>query len=411
MRNLDPHDSFLLLGIDEEPEEEKSAKHLGFHEDFAQSRSWQQEEQDSPPSHVDDESTSTIESPGSNSQLIHPLSRDLVIDCLLRLPRSNYGVLASLNRTFRSLLRSGELYKLRRQACVSEHWLYISCNSREWEAFDVSQRRWMRLPRMPPTACAKSSDNESAAAAVGTHLLVWGRGVAPRAVIKYSVLTNSWSPAAAVNTPRRLSGFASLGEIAISAGGIDEQGKILNSAELYNSEMETWVALPSFQKARYNCLAFFLDGKFYIMGGVGSNREPYTCAEEYDLEKGVWRNVGDMHPAWCAPTGPPISVVVVKNELYMADHAAKEVRKFRRENSRWVKVGRLPEKVAPSNGWGFGFRGCGERIMVVGGERGVKKGSLELYSWEPTDGVPPKWELLASRPSGKFLYSFAVMGC
>ncbi|KAL6008189.1 hypothetical protein ACLOJK_033695 [Asimina triloba] len=101
--------------------------------------------------------------------------------------------------------------------------------------------------------------------------------------------------------------LASLGEIAIAAGGIDAQGK-------------TWVA-------GYNCLAFFLDGKFYgIMGVIGSNREPYTRAEEHDLEKGVWRNVGDTHPAWCAPTWPPISVVAeIREERALRGEGGEEI--------------------------------------------------------------------------------------
>ncbi|KAF3656163.1 putative splicing factor 3A subunit 1-like isoform X1 [Capsicum annuum] len=51
-----------------------------------------------------------------------------------------------------------------------------------------------------------------------------------------------------VNVPRCLFGKESLGEIAIFACGCNSQGKILSSAELYNSETGTWRTLRSMNK-------------------------------------------------------------------------------------------------------------------------------------------------------------------
>lgn len=48
------------------------------------------------------------------SCLIPGIGRDNSISCLIRCSRSAYGMAASVNRSFRSLIRSGELYKLRR---------------------------------------------------------------------------------------------------------------------------------------------------------------------------------------------------------------------------------------------------------------------------------------------------------
>ncbi|XP_058084005.1 F-box/kelch-repeat protein SKIP11-like [Magnolia sinica] len=344
------------------------------------------------------------------NSLIHPLGRDITINCLLHLSRSDYGALASLNRSFNSLVRSGELYKLRRQVGICEHWVYFSCNVLEWEAFDPNSRRWMHLPSMPANDCFMFSDKQSQA--VGTELLVFGKEVTSHVILRYSILTNSWSSGMVMNTPRCLFGSASLGEIVIFAGGIDARGTVLNSVELYNSETGTWETLPSMNKPRKNCSAVFLDKKLYIMGGLGSNVESYTCGEEYNLETKTWRVIPDMYPVPTVATEPPPLHTVVNNELYAADHAEKELRKYNKENNTWVTLGRLPERVFSMNGWGLAFKGCGERLIIVGGPRGSGGGTVELHSWIPGDG-PPEWELLAiaRRPSGSFVYNCAVMGC
>ncbi|KAF8390243.1 hypothetical protein HHK36_024768 [Tetracentron sinense] len=349
------------------------------------------------------------------NSLIQPIGRDISINCLIRCSRSDYGSLASLNQSFRSLIRSGELYRLRQQMGVIEHWVYFACHLLEWEAFDPIGRRWMHLPRMTSNECFKCSDKESLA--VGTELLVFGKEVTSQVIYRYSILTNSWSSGMTMNAPRCLFGSASLGEIAILAGGCNSQGNILCSAELYNSETGTWLTLPSMNKPRKMCSGVFMDGKFYVIGG--SNSRLLTCGEEYNLETKTWREIPDMFPARSSVVGgtegppaaeaPPL-VAVVNNDLYAADYAEKEVRKYDKERNLWFTVGRLPERAVSMNGWGLAFRACGDRLIVIGGPRALGGRIIELNSWVPSEG-PPQWNLLASKHSGSFVYNCAVMGC
>ncbi|XP_059641148.1 F-box/kelch-repeat protein At1g74510-like [Cornus florida] len=353
-----------------------------------------------------------------SSSLIHQIGRDISINCLLRCSRSDYGSIASLNRSFRSLIRTGELYRLRRQMGIVEHWVYFSCNLLEWEAFDPICRRWMHLPRMTSNECFMCSDKESLA--VGTELLVFGKEIMSHVIYRYSILTNSWSSGIQMNTPRCLFGSASLGEIAILAGGCDPQGNILNSAELYNSDTGTWVSLPPMNKPRKMCSGVFMDRKFYVIGGIGvGNSNLLTCGEVYNLDTRTWREIPNMFPARNGDDGmteapatakaPPL-VAVVKNELYAAYYAEKEVRKYDKERNLWITVGRLPERAVSMNGWGLAFRACGDRLIVIGGPRALGGGIIELNSWVPDEG-PPQWTLLASKHSGSFVYNCAVMGC
>ncbi|PIA27890.1 hypothetical protein AQUCO_07400017v1 [Aquilegia coerulea] len=340
------------------------------------------------------------------SSLIQSLGRDISINCLLRCSRSDYNSIASLNQSFRNLVRNGELYRLRRQMGVIEHWVYFSCDVTEWEAFDPIRRRWMHLPRMPSNECFRCSDKESVA--VGTELLVFGKEIISHVIWKYSILTNSWSSGMEMNAPRCLFGSASLGEIAILAGGCDCHGRVMSSAELYNSETGTWETLPSMRKPRKMCSGVFMDGKFYVIGG--SNTELLTCGEEYNLETRTWREIPNMCPRRTGPTEAPPLVAVVNNELYAADYAERELMKYNKERVSWDTVGRLPERAFSMNGWGLAFRACGEQLIVIGGPRALGEGMIELNSWVPREGQP-QWNLLARKHSGSFVYNCAVMGC
>ncbi|XP_038692176.1 F-box/kelch-repeat protein SKIP11-like isoform X2 [Tripterygium wilfordii] len=353
-----------------------------------------------------------------SDSLIHAIGRDMSINCLIRCSRSDYGSIASLNKSFRSLVSSGDIYKLRKRNGIIEHWVYFSCQLLEWEAFDPISRRWMHLPRMTSNDCFMCSDKESLA--VGTDLLVFGMEVVSHVIYRYSLLTNSWSSGMRMNTPRRLFGSASHGEIAILAGGCDYQGTILSSAEMYNSETQTWVTLPNMKKPRKMCSGVFMDGKFYVIGGIGGRESKVlTCGEEYDLETKTWTEIPNMSPGRSdaagdtevSPAGgaPPL-VAVVNNDLYAADYADMEVKKYDKERKLWFTVGRLPERAASMNGWGLAFRACGDRLIVIGGPRSMGEGYIELNAWCPSEG-PPQWNLLARKRSGSFVYNCTVMGC
>ncbi|PWA56325.1 galactose oxidase/kelch repeat superfamily protein [Artemisia annua] len=349
-----------------------------------------------------------------SSSLIHSIGRDNSISCLLKCSRSTYGSLASLNSSFRDLIRSGELYRLRRKNGIIEHWVYFSCHLVQWEAFDPINQLWMHLPTMSSNTCFQFSDKESLA--VGTELLVLGKEVLDHVIYKYSLLTNSWSLGQLMNEPRCLFGSASLGEIAIVAGGVDPNGKIVSSAELYNSESGSWETLPNMLKPRKMCSGVFMDNKFYVIGGVGgTDSRPLTCGEEYDLTTRVWTEIPNMSPvrpieAANAPAEAPPLVAVVDNELYAADCVDMEVRKYDKQRKEWETVGRLPERADSMNGWGIAFRGCGDRVIVIGGPRTSGAGFIEVNSWVPRDG-PPRWTMLGRKQSSNFVYNCAVMGC
>ncbi|GAU42769.1 hypothetical protein TSUD_239320 [Trifolium subterraneum] len=178
-----------------------------------------------------------------------------------------------------------------------------------------------------------------------------------------------------MNTTRCLFGSASLGEIAILAGGCDQHGNILSSSELYNSDTNTWEVLPDMNTPRRMCSAVFMDGKFYVLGGVGVDKTTQlTCGEEFVLKTRKWSKISNMCPSRTGGDGPNLVsgeshplIAVVNNVLFAADYAQHVAKKYVKDINSWVTIGSLPDRVTSLDGWGIAFRSCGEKLVVIGG--------------------------------------------
>ncbi|VAH99899.1 unnamed protein product [Triticum turgidum subsp. durum] len=340
------------------------------------------------------------------SNIIGVIGRDLFIYCLHRLSRWEYGAIASLNRDFNSVVRNGDIYRLRRKNGVTEHWLYLSCgnNPTEWEAYDPSTGRWIQVPNMSGIDFWESL-------AVGTDLLVFGDY--GRVAWRYSILTNSWTLLADdMNTPRYCFGSASVGEKAYVAGGADSSHSHLSSAEMYDSETHTWTLLPSMSTARFGCSGTFMDDKFYVIGGITSSLEVLTCGEEYDLNRQSWRVIDNMSQGLNhTDDGAAPLISVVNNELYGADYSENnELKQYDKLGNKWITLGKLPVQ-SKQKGWDMCFRACGDRLIIIGPPiHSTVEKVLELHSWTP-DEQPPVWNLIATRPYRGDWILCAVMAC
>lgn len=350
---------------------------------------------------------------GPSDSLLPGLIDDVALNCLAWASRSDHASLACINTRFNKLIKSGFLYGLRKQLGNLEHWVYMVRDPRGWEAFDLVRKKWMTLPRMPCDECFNHADKESLA--VDGQLLVFGRELLDFAIWKYSVIHHSWSKCLGMNRPRCLFGSGSLGSIAIVAGGSDKNGNVLKSAELYDSMLGRWELLPHMHTPRRLCSGFFMDGKFYVIGGMSSPTVSLTCGEEYDLEAKRWRRIENMYPYVNRAAQAPPLVAVVDNQLYLVEPLTNMVKKYDKQKNTWDLLGRLPVRADASNGWGLAFKACGKQLLVVGGEKGPEGQGLVLHAWCPISGVKNgtlDWKVLGVKEHvGVFVYNCAVMGC
>ncbi|XP_054813163.1 F-box/kelch-repeat protein At5g60570-like isoform X1 [Prosopis cineraria] len=348
-----------------------------------------------------------------NDSLLPGLIDDVALNCLAWVSRSDYASLSCINKRYNKLIKSGYLYGLRKQLGLVEHWVYLVCDPRGWEAFDTVKKKWMALPKIPCDECFNHADKESLA--VGSELLVFGRELLDFAIWKYSLIFHGWVKCQGMNRPRCLFGSGSLGSIAIVAGGSDKNGNVLKSVELYDSLSGGWEQLPSMHTPRRLCSGFFMDGKFYVIGGMSSPTVSLTCGEEYNLETRSWRKIEDMYPFVNGAAQAPPLVAVVDNQLFAVEHLTNMVKKYNKVKNAWDELGRLPVRADSSNGWGLAFKACGKHLLVVGGQRGPEGEAVVLNSWCPASGVKNgtlDWQVLAVKEHvGVFVYNCAVMGC
>jgi len=321
-------------------------------------------------------------------------------------------------------VRNGEIYGLRRQTGVAEHWIYVYPKGEgwtayrehpkreEWTAYDPNREHWVHVPNMPQIADSMDYDKETLA--VGTDLLVFGRGFTRPILLIFSILTNSWIQTPdPTNYPLYRFGSTSVGQKAYLAGGTTDyhDGVLSTAAAMYDSEEKVWEPLPGMNRARKVCSAAFMDGKLYVIGGVGSNGEVLTCGEEYDFEQGSWRVIDNMSEGLMtnAQAAAPL-VAVVNNELYAADYGERNVNRYDKQNNRWITLGKLPGHMVSiyNNGRGFGFKACGDKLIAIG--TSWCSTHVELYSWVPSE-QPTVWNLIARHPSGTYLYNSTVMSC
>ena len=164
--------------------------------------------------------------------------------CLLRVSRSDYGTVASLSRHFRTLVRNGDIYRLRRLTGVAEHWIYVSFRWAEWTAYDLERRRWIRAPNMPVEENFLYIHNQQSLV-VGTDLLVFGRG---DFLLIYSILTNSWIQTTGATNffPCCLFGSTSVGQKAYLAGGTTDyyDGVLSTAVVMYDSDRGKSLGAP-----------------------------------------------------------------------------------------------------------------------------------------------------------------------
>ncbi|KAI3509483.1 hypothetical protein L1887_24787 [Cichorium endivia] len=276
-------------------------------------------------------------------------------------------------------------------------------------------QKWMRLPEIPTDQdIFNSSDKKSLA--VGSELLVFGREQFGFATWKYSLVQQNWSKCDGMHHPRCLFGSGTLGSIAIVAGGSDQNGNILNSAELYDSSRGSWEMLPNMHSPRTICGGFFIHEKFYVLGG-GSTNDSLTYGEVFDIKTKKWRKIYDICPnVTMAGDGHPL-VAVVSNELYLygVQKLSNMVMKYNKTTNSWEALGRLPVSMELFRGWGMAFKACGEGLLVVGGQKRPQGKTIVLNYWSPKsrvkDGGNLDWKVIGVKEhAGAFVYDCAVMG-
>lgn len=349
------------------------------------------------------------------SDHVPSLSDEVENQILARVSRSEYSKYLLVNKRIFTLLRSGELFKIRRQLGVGEPSVFIfATGDSSWWVFDRQFSTRRKLPDLPADPCFSSGDKESLCA--GTHLIISGREIEGVVVWRYELETNSWRKGPCMINPRCLFASASSGAYAFVAGGVTGTGVVLNSAEKYNPDTKSWEPLPRMQERRKLCSGFYMDNKFYVIGGRNERGRGLTCGEFYDADKKAWELIPNMlDDAPVATFQSPPLVAVANNQLYSLETSSNELKVYLKKSKRWRNLGPVPVRADSHKGWGVAFKSLGNELLVIGASASMDPyfgDSMAIYTCCPdAEAKELEWRPLECGRNrlSNFIFNCSVM--
>lgn len=361
-----------------------------------------------------DDGTSGTEPQDADYSYIPSLDYELEGQILARIPRSEYWKLCLVNRRCLTLLKSGELFKIRRELGVKESSVLMApIGENSWWAYDREFKTRRKLPNLQTDFCFISGDKESFCA--GTHLLVSGREVDGLVTWRYELAMNRWYKGPLMITPRCLFASATCGTSAFVAGGvgIEPNSEVYDTAEKYNPETKSWEPLQRMKRKRKLCSGCYMDNKFYVIGGRNEDGE-LTCGEFFDEGMNRWNLIPDMlkDDPVLSSHSPPL-VAVVNNELYSLETSSNQLKVYVKSSNTWKQLGPVPVRADFNKGWGVAFKSLGNELLVIGAPSDSGAGNcMAIYTCCPDlDANELRWRLVNRNRNqiGHFILNCSVM--
>ncbi|KAI3463105.1 hypothetical protein Pfo_019768 [Paulownia fortunei] len=341
---------------------------------------------------------------------ISSLSYELESLIFARFPRSEYWKLCFVNKRCLTLLKSGELYKIRKEIGFKEPSVFMFASGESsWWAFDCEFKSRRKLPVLPSDPCFASGDKESLCA--GTQLLVSGREIDGLVVWRYELAENKWYKGPSMISPRCLFASATCGNCAYVAGGMGAlRSEVYDTAEKYNADSGSWEPLPKMKRRRKLCSGFYMDNNFFVIGGRNEDGE-LTCGEFFDETRNRWELIPDMlkdDPVQSSHS-PPL-LAVVNNELYSLEASSNQLKVYLKKTNTWKQLGPVPVRADCNRGWGVAFKSLGNELLVIGASSVSCTGNyMAIYTCCPdSESGELHWKPL---DSGRNRLSHFILNC
>lgn len=182
------------------------------------------------------------------------------------------------------------------------------------------------------------------------------------------------------------------------AGGCDQLGQPIKTAEVYDFASKTWSSLPDMPVPRAASTgAVVRDNQIIVVGGVTSKQVPLKRVDCFDVGSNEWVKFPSLP---VGVTGPYVRLV--GDKLYCIGGTDKKdcnqsvVFDFKERDLRWQS---LPPKPSPCYSCGgYLYEG---KLIIVGG----RKGKDPVQAVEALDLETQQWEKLASMNVIRVFYS------
>lgn len=166
------------------------------------------------------------------SSLLWPLPDDVALSCLARVPRSDHAALSLLSKSYRSLVASPELYKIRSLMGRTETDVYVCLRIPQPRRYILRSSNLIPIPSFP-------------------------------------------------SQPREGSSVVALDSGIYVIGGLIK-GNPTCDVLLLDCGTHTWRHAPSMGVARACAAAAVIDGKIYVVGGCQVNKYSLSWGEVFE---------------------------------------------------------------------------------------------------------------------------------
>lgn len=191
----------------------------------------------------------------------------------------------------------------------------------------------------------------------------------------------------------------------LSIGGIDNNGNILASAEVYSAGPGTWTLTGSMAEARELFPAVVLmSGKVLVSGGLGASSTVLGGAELYDPATGKWSSAGSLsvarfgHTATLLHSGKVLVTGGCTASNCSTQTAVSEL--YDPTTNSWSTTGNLNT----ARYYHTAVRLNSGKVLLIGGSTGTTTTSCELY--DPSTGT---WSNAASTNVARYLHGTTLL--
>jgi N-acetylneuraminic acid mutarotase len=220
----------------------------------------------------------------------------------------------------------------------------------------------------------------------------------------FAQVQGQWASTGTMQSARELNTqvLLSNGKV-LSMGGVDNNGNLLASSELYSSSSGKWTLTGSMSTARQVFPAVVLPNKkVLISGGFGASGTVLSAAELYDPTTGAWSSAGSLsvarfaHTATLLQNGKVLVTGGCTASICGPETAVSEL--YDPTSNSWSITGNLNT----ARGYHTAVRLKTGMVLAIGGFSGLT--SCELY--DPTTGT---WTNAASTNAGRYLNTATVL--
>ncbi|KAF7064618.1 hypothetical protein CFC21_070890 [Triticum aestivum] len=261
---------------------------------------------------------------------ISALPDDLILECLVRVPRVSLPPLPAVCRRFADLLASHAFLQLRRARGQLQPSLLAVSVPDHGGAFAQAllqfrpEQQQLQVTALPlPLAllhCGRSVFAHARAVALGREIFLVGRG----ATLRVDALTGAARACAPTLFPRKKFAAAAVGGRIYVAGGSARTAAV----EEYDPVADAWRVVSEAPRRRYGCAGAGAGGVFYVAGGVAVSGDgaralgAHVCAGSVDalhVASGTWARPRALPGGGCV-----VGACGVGDHLYVvASHAVE----------------------------------------------------------------------------------------